>query len=91
MWELADKYDHEDGHGVIGITKRRPQRIMRRPSEIYWNGLYTYNLINTGGIGVNAFLKRKSRQSNCCGCWQLRAQNHEDDRDSRRRGELWRL
>ena len=60
MWQLAEDYNHEDGHGVIGITKSKPQRIMRRPSEIYWNGLYTYNLIDTGGLGVNSFLSMRS-------------------------------
>jgi Family of unknown function (DUF6361) len=60
MWYLAEKYNHEDGHGVIGVTKRRPNRIMRRPSEIYWNGLYTYHLIDTGRVGVNSFLRMRS-------------------------------
>jgi hypothetical protein len=62
MWELAEKYNYnrDDSHGVIGITKRKPNRLMRRPSEIYWNGLYTYNIIETGGLGVNTFLRIRS-------------------------------
>jgi len=63
MWKLAEDYHHEDGHGVIGITKKKPQRIMRRPSEIYWNGIYRFNLMDTGGLGVNAFLKMRSGNS----------------------------
>lgn len=60
MWQLAEHYEHQDGLGVIGITKKKPQRIMRRPSEIYWNGIYKYNLMDTGGLGVNAYLKMRS-------------------------------
>lgn len=63
MWQLAEDYNHEDGLGVIGITKKKPQRIMRRPSEIYWNGIYRYNLMDTGGLGINAFLKMCSGNS----------------------------
>jgi len=61
IWELAERYnyDRSSGHGVIGISKKRPERIMRRPSEIYWGGLNTYNIINTGGYGVNAFLSNR--------------------------------
>jgi len=58
MWDLADKYRHEDGSGVIGITKRRPEKIVRRPSAIYWNGLYTYQFIDTAGLGVESFLQQ---------------------------------
>ncbi|MBN1820750.1 MAG: hypothetical protein JW833_08535 [Prolixibacteraceae bacterium] len=58
MWNLADKYRHEDGSGVIGITKKRPEKIVRRPSAIYWNGLYTYQFIDTSGLGVEGFLQQ---------------------------------
>ncbi|MGC9353148.1 MAG: DUF6361 family protein [Mariniphaga sp.] len=58
MWQLAEKYNHEEGIGVIGITKRRPDKIARRPSAIYWNGLYTYQFINTQGLGVETFLQQ---------------------------------
>lgn len=47
MWDLAEKYNHERGAGVIGILKKRKQKIVRRPSAIYWNGLYTYRFIDT--------------------------------------------
>ncbi len=59
MWELADKYDHKDGCGVIGISKYRPDKIMRRPSAIYWNGLSVFGLINSGGLGVSSFLRSR--------------------------------
>lgn len=65
MWQLGDKYRPlEEGRetrqhfGVIGITRKRPQKIIRRPSAIYWNGLRTYGIIPTGGLGVNQFLQK---------------------------------
>lgn len=60
MWELADKYEHKDGTGVIGITKYKPDKIMRRPSAIYWNGLSVFGFIKHGGLGVDTFLKSKN-------------------------------
>lgn len=59
MWALADKYEHKDGSGVIGISKYRPEKIMRRPSAIYWNGLSVFGLILHGGLGVNSFLRSR--------------------------------
>lgn len=59
MWALADKYEHKDGSGVIGISKYRPDKIMRRPSAIYWNGLLVFGLIRHGGLGVNSFLRSR--------------------------------
>jgi hypothetical protein len=59
MWQLAEKYEHKVGTGVIGITKRRPEKIMRRPSAIYWNGLFVFDLIRHGGLGVNTFLRSR--------------------------------
>jgi len=49
MWQLAAKYsfDRNAGSGVIGITKKPKQRIARRPSSIYWNGLRTFQFIQT--------------------------------------------
>lgn len=58
MWKLGDSYDHVEGHGVIGISKRRPQRIMRRPSEIYWNGITKFKLIESYGLGMQSFFAR---------------------------------
>jgi hypothetical protein len=63
MWKLAEKYNHEEGQGVIGITKRKPEKIIRRPSTIYWNGLRTFNFINTNGLGMPTFLKQASNLS----------------------------
>lgn len=60
MWALAEKYNYEEGKGVIGISKRKPDKIVRRPSAIYWNGLYTYRFIDTKGLGAAAFLEQSS-------------------------------
>lgn len=57
MWDLADKYRDQKASGVIGITLRRGEHIVRRPSEIYWNGLNMFKCINAKGLSANAFLK----------------------------------
>lgn len=61
MWVLAERYNYREGCGVIGITKRRPSKIARRPSEIYWNGLYTYMFMDTGGLPAGIFLHQAKR------------------------------
>lgn len=39
---------YHEGDGIIGISLTRPnETLSRRPSEIYWNGLRTFNFINT--------------------------------------------
>lgn len=63
MWELADNYGHEEGHGVIGISKYRPEKIVRRPSAIYWRGLYSFDFIDTKGLASEAFLRQATRQT----------------------------
>ena len=60
MWELAEKYEHKEGSGVIGISKRKPNKIVRRPSAIYWNGLQTYKFIDTKGLSIDVFLKQSA-------------------------------
>lgn len=58
MWQLAEQYHYAEGNGVIGISKRKPNKIVRRPSAIYWNGLYTYQFIDTRGLGASSFLNQ---------------------------------
>jgi hypothetical protein len=58
MWQLGDYYNHQDNFGVIGVTRRKPQKIVRRPSAIYWNGINTYKFINANGLSSEIFLKR---------------------------------
>ena len=60
MWQLAEAYEYQERNGVIGITKRKPHKIARRPSTIYWNGIGTYNFIQTGGLSFPAFVNRTS-------------------------------
>lgn len=60
MWKLADSYDHKEGTGVIGITKYKPDKIIRRPSAIYWNGLEAFDLIRHRGLGINTFLRSRA-------------------------------
>jgi len=63
MWRLADAYDHKEGTGVIGITKYKPEKIMRRPSAIYWNGLAVFGLVRHRGLGVNTFLRSRAERT----------------------------
>jgi len=63
MWDLADKYRDHKGSGVIGITLKRGEHIVRRPSEIYWNGLNIFNCINARGLSANAFLKNANNKN----------------------------
>lgn len=59
MWELAAKYnfDRNSNSGVIGITKRPKNRIVRRPSSIYWNGLRTLGFIQTN-LSLSEYIYR---------------------------------
>lgn len=63
MWYLAAKYNYELGSGVIGVTKRKPQKIMRRPSAIYWTGLNTYKFIDADGLSLEDYLNQVSNFS----------------------------
>lgn len=72
MWDLGDYYRAlakdtrtRESFGVIGITKERRGKdfIVRRPSAIYWNGLYTYQFINTQGLAVDSFLRQSVNPS----------------------------
>lgn len=56
MWQLAENYNYQEGQGIIGITKRKPEKIIRRPSAIYWTGLYTYKFIDTRGLSMDYYL-----------------------------------
>lgn len=63
MWALAEQYEYKEGNGVIGISKRKPNKIVRRPSAIYWNGLYYYQFINTKGLAADTFLRESVKLS----------------------------
>lgn len=63
MWDLSEKYKDVPNNGVIGISKKRGSPIVRRPSAIYWNGIYTYGLIDTRGLGADSFLKSVGKNS----------------------------
>lgn len=68
MWNLAKEYRDKGkatGSGVIGITKVRSERLVRRPSSIYWNGLRKLGFIQTSlslseyGLRINESLTEK--------------------------------
>lgn len=56
MYRLGEAYNHEDGHGVIGITKRRGESLARYPSTIYWNGLQKFKFIEYNQYSFGAYL-----------------------------------
>ena len=58
--ESCDKHNHQEGYGVIGITKKKPAVLARNPSAIYWNGISTYGFIQTGGLSQDAFLRNST-------------------------------
>jgi len=58
MWQLYEQYKDIKSSGVIGATRPKPMKIVRRPSAIYWNGLNMYNFINSGGLSAEAFLRK---------------------------------
>jgi hypothetical protein len=62
MWRLIDLYSGQLGEGVIGITKKRPETLMRKPSAIYWNGMSFYKFIITD-LSIEPFLVSKNRYS----------------------------
>jgi hypothetical protein len=84
MWDLADAYGHQEGHGVIGISKRREfrEKIARRPSEIYWNGLNIMKCIDSRGLSANAFLKRANRVNAETLIHAIADEGHGDDQDA---------
>ena len=58
MWQLADLYRGIKNSGVIGATKHKPQKVVRRPSAIYWNGLNVYKMLDSGGLSAEVFLRK---------------------------------
>jgi hypothetical protein len=61
MWRLAEAYNHEDNHGVIGITKKRGDPLARYPSTIYWRALATFKFICFRNYSLGAYLNHFSR------------------------------
>lgn len=84
MWDLADAYQRQEGHGVIGISKRREfrEKIARRPSEIYWNGINIMKCIDARGLSANAFLNRANRVNAETLVHALAEEGHGDDHDA---------
>lgn len=84
MWDLAEKYNHQEGHGVIGISKYRARRekIARRPSEIYWNGLNVMKCIDSRGLSAMAFLNKATKSNNETLIQYITTDGEGDDNDA---------
>lgn len=79
MWTLAEKYNHQEGLGVIGITKRRKETLARRASSIYWNGIRTFKLIDTN-LSLSEFLDSERTHKDQL-IKALSDDNYSDDKD----------
>jgi len=62
VWELAEKYRGSEENGVIGISKKRGDPLVRLPSEIYWSGISTFGLIDNQGQSYAAYLKSVQKE-----------------------------
>ena len=85
MWNLAELYKsrgEENTSRVIGITKKRGERIVRRPSEIYWNGLNTFKCIDSKGLSANAFLNNANKSSIETLAHSIEEEDNKDDADA---------
>ena len=85
MWDLAEFYKakgEENTSRVIGITKKRGERIVRRPSEIYWNGLNIFKCIDSQGLSANAFLNNANKSSMETLAHSIEAEDGKDDEDA---------
>jgi hypothetical protein len=85
MWYLSEHYKEkgeENTSRVIGITKKRGERIVRRPSEIYWNGLNTFKCIDSQGLSANAFLNNANKSSLETLAHSIEEEDGKDDKDA---------
>ena len=85
MWDLAEFYTsrgEENTSRVIGITKKRGERIVRRPSEIYWNGLNKFKCIDSKGLSGNAFLNNANNYSLETLAHSIGEEDNKDDSDA---------
>jgi hypothetical protein len=84
MYDLADAYNREEGHGVIGVTKSRElkEKVARRPSEVYWNGLNTLKCLDSKGLSANAFLNRANKINAETLVHTITEEGHGDDPDA---------
>jgi hypothetical protein len=55
---LSATFDHKEGHGVIGISVKEPERY---PSVIYWASLRTLGILRLAGASEDNYLKALHR------------------------------
>ncbi len=84
MWYLAEKYNHQEGHGVIGISKfkEKNEKIARRPSEIYWNGLNVMKCLDSKGLSAVAFLNKAIKSNEETLVQYISTDGEGDDNDA---------
>jgi hypothetical protein len=83
MWQLQEKYSEVENSGVIGILRKRPKKIVRRPSMIYWNGINIYGFMQTGGLSAPVFLQKATNHELASLLADILAgDDHTDDADA---------
>lgn len=73
---LREKYLGQNNTGIIGITLKESQRIVRQPSEIYWVGLNSFGCVDSGGLALAGFLRNLNQKNQ-----QLNGRTKEDETD----------
>ena len=73
---LRATYAGQKNTGVIGVTLKESQRIVRQPSEIYWVGLNSFGCMDTGGLALAGFLKNLNQKNQ-----QLHGRAKEEETD----------
>lgn len=61
MYRLAEAYENKEGHGVIGITKKRGEKIARPPSVIYWRAINTFGFVHFKNYSLDSYLNHFSK------------------------------
>lgn len=85
MWDLADMYRNTEGStGVIGVTMKRElkEQLVRRPSDVYWNGLNVMNCLDSNGLSASAFLGRADKENMDALIHAVEEEGRHDDRDA---------
>ncbi|MBK8372979.1 MAG: hypothetical protein IPL20_16870 [Saprospiraceae bacterium] len=74
--KLRVKYVGQNNTGIIGITLKDSERIVRQPSEIYWVGINSFGCINSEGLALSGFLKNLNHKNQ-----ELNGRPKEDETD----------
>lgn len=60
--KLRERYNNQEGLGIIGVTLKHNQYIKRNASEIYWAGLQTFGFMNGEGHSLKQYLRNMAAE-----------------------------